>query len=83
MVPFIGGSLYSDLVCDFSERIILKYVIKKKSNLYNLMQIDPLEENKRKNLESVNIVFAAKHKLEQVKCSLNSAKMLEFKKRVG
>ena len=47
------------------------------------MQIDPLDENKRKNLESVNIVFAAKHKLEQVKCSLNSAKMLEFKNRVG
>ena len=47
------------------------------------MQIDPLDENKRKNLESVNIVFAAKHKLEQVKYSWNSAKMLEFKNLVG
>ena len=67
----------------FFGRIILKDVLKKKSNLYNLIHINPLDKNIRKNPEGVNIRFAAKHKLEQIKSSLNSAKILEFKKQAG
>ena len=67
----------------FFGRIILKDVLKKKSNLYNLIHINPLDKNFRKNPEGVNIRFAAKHKLEQIKSSLNSAKILEFKKQAG
>ena len=72
MVPFIADTL-GDLVLDFFGRIIVKDVLKKKSNLYNLIQINPLDKNIRKNPESVDIGFAAKHKLEQTKSSLNSA----------
>ena len=72
MVPFIADTL-GDLVLDFFGRIIVKDVLKKKSNLYNLIQINPLDKNIRKNPESVDTGFAAKHKLEQTKSSLNSA----------
>ena len=54
-----------------------------KSNLYNLIQINPLDRKIRKNPESVDIGFAAKHKLEKIKSSFNSAKILEFKKQGG
>ena len=40
-------------------------------------------KNIRKNPESVDIGFAVKHKLEQIKSSLNSPKILEFKKQAG
>ena len=80
MTPFIGDSL-GDLVRDFLRRIILKSVLKKKSNLYNLIQINPSDKNIRKNSESIDIGFAAKHNLEQIKLSLNSAKILEFNKQ--
>ena len=82
MVSFIADTL-GDLVCDFFGRIILKDVLKKKSDLYNLIQINPLVKNIRKNPESVDIGFAVKHKLEQIKSSLNSLKILEFKKQAG
>ena len=62
---------------------LFKDVLKKKSNLHSLIQIDPLDKNAKKNSESVDIGFAAKHKLEQLKFSLNSAKILEFKKQAG
>ena len=48
-----------------------------------LIQKNPLDKNIRKNPESVDIAFAAKHKLEQIKFSLNSAKIMEFKKQAG
>ena len=82
MVSFIADTL-GDLVCDFFGRIILKDVLKKKSDLYNLIQINPLVKNIRKNPESVAIGFAVKHKLEQIKSSLNSLKILEFRKQAG
>ena len=40
VVPFIADTL-GDLVSDFFGRIILKDVLKKKLNLYNLVQINP------------------------------------------
>ena len=42
-----------------------------------------MDKNTRKNPGSVDIGFAAKHKLEQIKSSLNSAKILELKKQTG
>ena len=42
-----------------------------------------MDKNIRKNPESVDIGFAAEHKLEQRTSSLNSAKILEFKKQAG
>ena len=80
MFPFIAYTL-GDLVCDFFGKIILKDVLKKKSNLYNLIQINPLDKNIRKNPEIVDMGFAAKHNLEQIKSSLNSPKNLGFKKQ--
>ena len=50
MVPFIADTL-RDLVCDFFGRIISKDVLKQKSNLYNLIQINPLDKRIRKNPE--------------------------------
>ena len=50
MVPFIADTL-RDLVCDFFGRIISKDVLKQKSNLYNLIQINPLDKSIRKNPE--------------------------------
>ena len=82
IIPFIADTL-GDLVRDFFEIIISKDVLKKKSNLYNLIQINPLDKNIRKNPESVDNGFVAKRKLEQVKSSLNSANILEFKKQAG
>ena len=57
MVPFIADTL-GDLVSDFFGRIILKDVLKKKSNLYNLVQINPWDKNIRKNPKSVDIGLA-------------------------
>ena len=50
-------------------------ILKKKSNLYNLIQVYSLNKNIRKNPQSVDIGFAAKHKLQQIKSSLNPAKI--------
>ena len=47
MVPFVADIL-GDLVRNFFGRTILKDVLKKKSSLYNLIQIDPLDKNTRK-----------------------------------
>ena len=65
------------------DKNIFKDILKKKPNLYNLVQIDLLNKNIRKILESVDIGFVAKHSLEQIKSSLNSAKIMEFKKQAG
>ena len=82
MVPFIADSL-GDLFRDFFGRIISKDVLKKKLNLHSLMEIAPLDKKIGKNPESAVIGFAAKHKLEQIKSSLNSANIFEFKKQTG
>ena len=83
MVPFIAEIL-GDLIRNFFGRIIVKDILKKKSNLYNLIQIDPLDNNIRKNQEKkTQLGFAAKRKLEQIKSSLNSTKILDFKKQAG
>ena len=55
MVPFIADTL-GDLIRNFFGRIIVKDILKKKSNLYNLIQIDPLDNNIRKNQEKKNAV---------------------------
>ena len=47
MVPFITDTP-GDLVRDFFGRKILKDVLKKKSNLHKLIQINPLDKNIRK-----------------------------------
>ena len=70
VVSFIADNLW-DLVCDFFGKIILKDILKKKSNLYSLIQIVPLDKNIRKNWESIDIGFAAKQNLEQIKSNLN------------
>ena len=46
-VPFIADTL-GDLAHDFFGRITLICILKTKSNLYNLIQIDPLDKNMRK-----------------------------------
>ena len=79
---FIADTL-GDLIHDFFGRNIFKDILKKKPNLYNLVQIDLLDKNIRKILEIVDIGFVAKHSLEQIKSSLNSAKIMEFKKQAG
>ena len=48
-----------------------------------MTQITSFDKNIRKNPESVDIGFAANYKLEQIKSSLNSAKILESKKQPG
>ena len=70
IVSFIADNLW-DLVRDFFGKIILKDILKKKSNLYSLIQIVPLDKNIRKNWESIDIGFAAKQNLEQIKSNLN------------
>ena len=47
MVPFFANFL-GGIVCDLLERIILKDVLRKATNLYQLIQIDPSDKNIRK-----------------------------------
>ena len=68
MVPFFADVLDS-IVCDFLEKIILKDVLHKATNLYQLVQMDPWDEN-RKSAAEIDIGFAA---------NINDTKALAFK----
>ena len=55
MIPFMADTI-GDLVRDFSNRIILKDVMKKKKSLFDHIQLNPLDKNIRKPPESVDWV---------------------------
>lgn len=79
MVPFMADTI-GDLVKDFSSRIILKDVLKKKKSLYDLIQLDLLDKDIRKPSENVDVGFEANKMLEGVKSSTSK---LKFKKEAG
>ena len=64
MVPFFADVL-GEIVRDLLERTILKNVLSKATNLYQLVQIDPLDKNIRKSAADINIGFAANIKVEE------------------
>ena len=68
MVPFFADVLGS-IVRDFLEKIFLKDVLHKATNLYQLVQMDPWDEN-RKSAAEIDIGFAA---------NINDTKALAFK----
>ena len=56
MTAFMADTI-GDLVCDFLRRIVLKDILKKCSSLYNLIQLNLLDENIRKPPESIDVGF--------------------------
>ena len=82
MVPFFANFL-GGIVCDLLERIILKDVLHKASNLYQLIQIDPSDKNIRKSAADIYIGFAANIKVEESNLNPNDPKVLAFKKEAG
>ena len=79
MVPFfiyVRGGIVHDLL----ERIILKDVLGKATNLYQLIQINPPDINIRKCAANIDIGFAANIKVEE--CNLNPNQFLLLKKRL-
>ena len=74
----LGGN-----VCDFLERIILKDMLRKATNLEQLVQIDPSDKNIRKSAANIDICFPANIKVEYSNLSPNDLKVLAFKKGVG
>ena len=55
----LGGNVHN-----FLERIILKDVLRKATNLQQLVQIDPLDKNIRKSTANIDICFPANIKVE-------------------
>ena len=82
MVPFFADVL-GGIVRDLLERIILKDVLCKATNLYQLIQIDPSDKNIRKSATDINIGFAANIKVEESNLNPNDPKVLAFKKEAG
>ena len=64
MVPFFADVL-GGIVRDLLERIILKDVLRKATNLHQLVQIDPSDKNIRKSAADIDIGFAANIKVEE------------------
>ena len=78
MVLFFADVL-GGIVHDLLERIILKDVLRKATNLYQLVQIDPSDKNIRKSAADIDIAFAANIKVEESNLNPNDAKVLAFK----
>ena len=81
MVPFFADVL-GRIVYDFLERIIFKDVLGKATNLYQLVQIDPSDKN-RKSASNIDIGFAANVKVEESNFNPSDLKVLAFKKEAG
>ena len=71
------------IVCDLMERIILKDVLHKATNLYQLVQIDPSDKNIRKSAADIDTGFAANIKIEESNLNPNDSKILTIKKEAG
>ena len=82
MVPFFADVL-GGIVRDLLERIILKDVLRKATNLHQLVQIDPSDKNIRKSAADIDIGFAANIKVEESNLNPNDPKVLAFKKEAG
>ena len=82
MVPFFTDVL-GGIVRDLLKRIILKAVLRKATNLYQLFQIDPSDKNIRKSAADIDIRFAANIKVEESNLNPNDPKALAFKKEAG
>ena len=82
MVPFFADVL-GGIVRDLLEVIILKDVLRKATNLYQLVQIDPSDKNIRKSAADIDIGFAANIKVEESNLNPNDPKVLAFKKEAG
>ena len=82
MVPFFADVL-GGIVRDLLERIILKDVLRKATNLHQLVQIDPSDKNIRKSAADIDIGFAANIKVEESNLNPSDLKVLAFKKEAG
>ena len=82
MVPFFADVL-GGIVRDLLERIILKNVLRKVTDLYQLVQIDPSDKNIKKCAADIYIGFAANIKVEESNLKPNDPKVLAFKKEAG
>ena len=78
MVPFFADAL-GGIVRDLLERIILKDVLRKATNLYQLVQIDSSDKNIRTFAAYIDIGFAANIKVEESNLNPNDPKVLAFK----
>ena len=82
MFPFFADVL-GGTVRDLLERIILKDMLRKATNLYQFVQIDPSDKNIRKSAADIDIGFAANIKVEESNLNPNDPKVLAFKKEAG
>ena len=58
-------------------------MLRKATNLYQLVQIDPSDKNIRKSAVDIDIGFAANIKVEESNLNPNDPKVLAFKKEAG
>ena len=77
IVAFFADVL-GGIVHDLLERIILKEVLRKAANLYQLIQINPSDNNIRKSASDFEIGFAGNIKLEESDLRSNHSKVLAF-----
>ena len=81
MVSF--ADVLGGIVRDLLERIILKNVLRKVTDLYQLVQIDPSDKNIKKCAADIYIGFAANIKVKESNLKPNDPKVLAFKKEAG
>ena len=82
MFPFFADVL-GGIVHDLLERIILKDVLLKATNLYQLVQIDLSDKNIRKSAADIDIGLAANVKVEESNLNPTDPKVLAFKREAG
>ena len=84
MVPFFADVL-GGIVRDLLERIILKDMLRKATNLYQLIQTYPSDKNIKKSAADIDIGFAASIKVKEsdLNPNPNDPKVLAFKKEAG
>ena len=82
MVPFFADVL-GGVVYDLLGKIILKDVLCKATNLYQLIQFKPSDKNTTKSAADIDIGFAANIKVEESNLNPNDPKVLVFKKEAG
>ena len=82
MFPFFADVL-GGTVRDLLERIVLKDMLRKATNFYQFVQIDPSDKNIRKSAADIDIGFAANIKVEESNLNPNDPKVLAFKKEAG
>ena len=75
---FLFSLMFFADVCDLLERIILKDVLRKATNLYQLVQIDPSVKNMRKSAADIDTGFSTNIKVEEFNLNPNDPKVLPF-----